>query len=123
MFYFAIKNDISYAVERLYIIQIYRFDSNLQAQNVFSIIVALSMAFVLFQNCIFDACAFGDSKSSVEDNVATYAKTCQDLGLQICRNWREEANIRELIISVKIKGFSTSNYLQSKTFEISCDQS
>ena len=74
------KNDIRYAVEALCIIQIYYlFGSSLQAQNIFSRIFALSMAFVIFQNCVFDTCAFGVSKSSLEDDVATNAKTCQDL--------------------------------------------
>ena len=54
----------------------------------------LKLVLLCLQDCVFDACAFGDARVSLENNVGAYAKACQDLGVQICPTWRKEANIR-----------------------------
>ncbi|CAK8694757.1 unnamed protein product [Clavelina lepadiformis] len=40
------------------------------------------------ENCVFDACAFEEILEALEQNVASFAATCQRRGKQVC-NWRE----------------------------------
>ncbi|XP_076814750.1 IgGFc-binding protein-like [Clavelina lepadiformis] len=44
-------------------------------------------------DCIFDACAYRDAQTAIENNVGAYARRCQDLGATLCPTWRVEAGI------------------------------
>ncbi|CAK8674588.1 unnamed protein product [Clavelina lepadiformis] len=46
----------------------------------------------VLQDCVFDACAYNDPQASLENNVGSYAKKCQDFGVVICPTWRQETN-------------------------------
>ncbi|CAK8674590.1 unnamed protein product [Clavelina lepadiformis] len=45
-----------------------------------------------YDDCVFDACAYNDPQASLENNVGSYAKKCQDFGVVICPTWRQETN-------------------------------